>query len=230
MKNIIRRHILILICLGLYNSSALAEVGFSGDISAVSTYVWRGIKINSGPALQSTAEGSFGIFTFGFWGSSISVGDNTEVETDLYASVALLTGDLSSSLGATVYMLDFRQFNSTADAELELFASLEYHFLGLNIYYIPDQNSLKNIENSSLYWTELSGTVNWLGADLSALIGYGTYSSRWMINGPTKDPVALMLLTAAKSVTDNTAIFWSYSFNLEGGFERIFYFGGTYSF
>jgi hypothetical protein len=208
----------------------MGEVGFSGDISAVSTYVWRGIKANSGPALQGTAEGSYGILTFGFWGSSISVGDNTEVETDLYTSISLPTGDLSSSLGATVYMFDFRQFNSTADAELELFAALEYNFFGLNLYYLPDQNSLKDVENSSLYWAEVSGTVQGFGADFSALIGYGTYSSRWMLDGPTMDPVALMLLSVGKSLTENTSVFWSYSFNLEGGFERIFYFGGSYSF
>jgi len=222
--------IFIILSLAVISSSLMAEVDFSGDISAVSTYVWRGIKINSGPALQSTAEGSYGILTFGFWGSSISVGDNTEVETDLYASVALPTGDLSSSLGATVYMLDFRQFNSTADAELEIFANLGYSAFGLNIFYIPEQNSIKNDLNSSLYWTELSGTAPLLGTDLSAQIGYGTYSSRWMPDGPTKDPVALMVISASKSLTDQASVMWAYSFNIDGGFERIFYFGGSYSF
>ena len=130
----------------------IAQVEFSGDISGVSTYVWRGVKINSGPAIQSTAEGSYGIVTFGFWGSSISVGDNTEVETDLYASVALPTGDLSTSLGAQVYMFDFRQFNSAADAELELFANLGYSVFGLNIYYVPEQNSTDIYLNKSNYW------------------------------------------------------------------------------
>jgi uncharacterized protein (TIGR02001 family) len=230
MKVHIIKYIILVISLIILNTAVMAEVGFSGDISAVSTYVWRGIKINSGPAIQSTAEGSYGILTFGFWGSSISVGDNTEVETDLYASVALPTGDLSTSLGATVYMLDFRQFNSTADAEVELFANLGYSAFGLNIFYIPEQNSIKDNPNSSLYWTELSGTAPLLGADLSALIGYGTYSSRWMPDGPTKDPVALMVISASKSVSEATSIYWAYSFNIDGGFERIFYFGGSYSF
>jgi len=230
MKEYLSKYILLIIILLIANTSVMAEVGFFGDISAVSTYVWRGIKINSGPAIQSTAEGSYGLLTFGFWGSSISVGDNTEVETDLYASVTLPTGDLSTSLGAQVYMLDFRQFNSNADAELELFVNLGYSVFGLNIFYIPEQNSIKDNLNNSLYWTELSGTAPLLGADLSALIGYGTYSSRWMPDGPTKDPVALMVLTAGKSITDETSIFWAYSFNIDGGFERIFYFGGTYTF
>jgi uncharacterized protein (TIGR02001 family) len=230
MKENLNKYIVLFISLIVVHTSLIAEVGFSGDISAISTYVWRGVKINNGPALQSTVEGSYGIFTLGFWGSSISVGDNTEVETDLYASVALPTGDLSTSLGATVYMLDFRQFNSTADAELELFASAEYRAFGLNIYYIPGQNSIKDDLNSSLYWLELTGSTQLFGADLSAQLGYGTYSSRWMSNGPTKDAVALMVLSAGKSITDAISINWSYSFNIDGGFERIFYFGGTHSF
>jgi hypothetical protein len=212
--------------------STIAEVGFSGDMSAVTTYVWRGIKLNTGPALQGTAEGNFGILTFGFWGSSLNIinDQETELETDFYASVALPTGDLSASLGAMVYMLDFSHFGPNADAELEFFTNLGYSALALNIFYIPNQNSIKDNENSSLYWLELAGTVNIIGADLSAQVGYGTYSSRWMSEGPTKDPVALLLLTAAKSVNDEISMFWSYSFDLEGGFENIFYFGGSYSF
>jgi hypothetical protein len=165
----------------------------------------------------------------GFWGSSISLGDDSEVETDLYASVTLPTGDLSSALGATVYMLDFRTFNSTADAELELYATLEYSSLGLNIYYVPKQNSTNNDPNSSNYWLEMGGTVQAAGADLSVQIGYGTYSSRW-VSDPTKDPVSLLLITIGKSLTDDTSIFWSYTHNIEGEIENIFYFGGTHSF
>jgi len=229
MKKRLSKFILLISILVVLHTSLIAQVEFSGDISGVSTYVWRGVKRNSGAAIQSTAEGSYGIVTSGFWGSSIRVGDNTEVETDLYASVALPTGDLSTSLGAQVYMFDFRQFNSAADAELELFANLGYSVFGLNIYYVPEQNSTDIYQNKSNYWLELGGTGQVAGADLSAQIGYGTYSSRW-VSSPTEDPVSLLLLTAATSVTDDTSIFWSYSHNIEGGIENIFYFGGTYSF
>jgi hypothetical protein len=223
---------LLILCLGIIHTSLLAEVGFSGDLTAVTTYVWRGIKLNTGPALQGTAEGSYGILTFGFWGSSLNIipDQATELETDLYASVALPTGDLETSLGATVYMLDFSHFNDTADAELELFASFAYNILGLNFLYIPEQNSIKNNENSSLYWIELAATVPLLGADISAQASYGTYSSRWLPAGPQKDAVALGLLSVSKSITGDISAFWTYSFDLDGGFENIFYFGGSYSF
>ena len=232
MRTRISKIILIILCLGIIHTSLIAEVGFSGDLTAVTTYVWRGIKLNTGPALQGTAEGSYGIITLGFWGSSLNIipDQETELETDLYASVTLPTGDLETSLGATVYMLDFSHFNSTADAELELFASFAYNILGLNALYIPDQNSIKNNENSSLYWIELAVTIPILGADITAQASYGTYSSRWLPAGPKKDAVALGLLSVSKSVTDEISAFWTYSFDLDGGFENIFYFGGSYGF
>ena len=229
----ITKYIIIGICITpVFLKPLIADIGFTGDITAVTTYVWRGIKLNTGPALQGTAEGNYGILNFGFWGSSLNIisDQDTELETDLYASVDLPTGDLSTSLGATVYMLDFSHFGPNADAELELFAAFEYSLLGLNLIYIPNQNSLKSIENNSLYWIELAGNAQLFGADLLAVVSYGTYSSRWLPDGPKKDPAALMLISAGKSVTEETSMFWTYSFNLDGGFENIFYFGGSYSF
>jgi uncharacterized protein (TIGR02001 family) len=207
-----------------------AQVEFTGDLSIVSTYVWRGIKANNGPALQSTAAGSYGIFTLGFWGSSVNFGDDVEVETDLFAEVALPTGDLASSIGATVYMFDFNSFSDYADAELELYASLGYDAFGLGVYYVPKQNSTKPNPNRSNYWLELSGESTMAGIDLSAVLAYGTYSSRWLPDGPKKDAAALLLLTAGKSINDDFSVAWTYSLDLGTGFENIFYFGGTYGF
>jgi uncharacterized protein (TIGR02001 family) len=231
MKTNIYKSILVIILLALLQSSSFAEVGFSGDMTAVTTYVWRGIKLNTGPALQGTAEGSYGFLTFGFWGSSLNIisDQETELETDLYASVALPTGDLSTSLGTTVYMLDFSHFGPNADAELELFANFGYSVLAFNVFYIPDQNSLKENENNSLYWFELAVTFPLFGADLTAQASYGNYSSRWLPE-PKKDAAALGLVSVAKSVTEEIGVFWSYSFDLDAGFENIFYFGGSFSF
>jgi uncharacterized protein (TIGR02001 family) len=208
-----------------------SAVHFSGYLSGVSTYVWRGIKANNGPALQTDAAFSYKAITLGAWASSVNFGDDVEVETDLYADVALPTGDLSSSLGASVFMFDFRTFNQFADAEYELNAKFAYGIVGLNFYYIPSQNSTKEDLIRSLYWLEFSAGCNWMGADLSGKISYGTYSSRWIPEGPTKDPVSLLLLTVSKPVHEEISIFWTSSLDLfNSGFENMFYFGGTYSF
>ena len=75
----------------------------------------------------------------------------------------------------------------------------------------------------------MAATVPLLGADITAQASYGTYSSRWLPE-PKKDAVALGLVSVGKSVTDEISMFWTYSFDLDGGFENIFYFGGSYSF
>jgi hypothetical protein len=97
------------------------------------------------------------------------------------------------------------------------------------VFYIPDQNSLKENENNSLYWFELAVTFPLFGADLTAQASYGNYSSRWLPE-PKKDAAALGLVSVAKSVTEEIGVFWSYSFDLDAGFENIFYFGGSFSF
>jgi hypothetical protein len=208
-----------------------AAIEFAGNLSGVSTYVWRGLKANNGPALQSDAAFTYGIVTLGFWGSSINFGDDLELETDPYGSVLITDGDFSSSLGFTVYMFDFHTFNDRADAELELNAMLSYGPIGLDIFYVPSQNSTKGDLVETLYWLELSGGGTWMGADLSAALTYGLYSSRWMLDGPTKDPVGLLLLSVGKPINDDFSVFWTYSMDVfESGFENILYFGGSYLF
>jgi uncharacterized protein (TIGR02001 family) len=212
-------------------TAGYSQVSFSGALDGVSTYVWRGIKANNGPAIQADASFSYGIFSLGAWASSVNFGDDVEVETDPYLAFALPTGDFSTTLGATVYMFDFRTFNQYADAEFELFAQFAYGFLGLDGYFVPSQNSTKEDAIRSLYWLELSAAASWMGADLAAVIAYGTYSSRWLPEGPTKDPEALLVLTAAKPVSDEFSVFWTLSFDaFNSGFENIFYFGGSYAF
>jgi len=222
--------VLILLYLSYFGSS-YSQVSFSGNLSGVSTYVWRGVKANNGPALQADASFSHGIFTLGAWASSVNFGDDVEVETDPYLSLTFPIGDLSTTLGATVYMYDFRTFNDYADAEYELFAQFAYSFIGLDAYFVPSQNSTRADALRALYWLELSGAASWMGADLSAVIAYGTYSSRWLPEGPSKDPVGLLLLTVAKPVSEEFSVFWSGSLDaFSSGFENIFYFGGSYSF
>jgi hypothetical protein len=58
MKKHLSKYLLIIVCFVILHSSLIVQVEFSGDLSAVSTYVWHGIKVNSGPAKQSTAKGS----------------------------------------------------------------------------------------------------------------------------------------------------------------------------
>ncbi|MGQ7869407.1 hypothetical protein [Sunxiuqinia sp. sy24] len=66
----------------------------------VSSYVWRGTKFGTGPAIQPWAEYSAGGFALGAWGS-YGFTDDEAAEADLYASYGFDLGD-GSTLSLTV--------------------------------------------------------------------------------------------------------------------------------
>ena len=57
MSNAIRLKLFSIVIYFILSLTATvqADVSFSGYLSGVSTYVWRGIKANNGPALQTDA-------------------------------------------------------------------------------------------------------------------------------------------------------------------------------
>ncbi len=209
----------------------VAQIEFSGNVIGVSTFVWRGVKANNGPAMQGTGTITYKSISLGLWSSSVDFEDDVESETDTFIEILLPTGDISTSIGATVYMFDFNKFNNNADFELELYGTLGYKSLGLSLFYVPEQKSTEGDANRSNYWIDTSVSSSSLKiVDLSAVVGFGTYSSRWMPAGPKKDPVGLLLFGVGKSVTENLAIDWNYSIDLISGFENIYYLSAGYSF
>jgi uncharacterized protein (TIGR02001 family) len=215
------------------NESFAKDIAFSGDVTGVSTYVWRGVKQNNGPALQSTADFAYGALSAGLWMSSVDFGD-TETETDPYVSLNLPTGAIETSVGVTIYSYDlFSSFNSDADAEYELFANVGTGALSVSGYFVPDQSSTKSNLNDSQYWLEISIDKTMAGADLNATLGYGTYSSKFLTepNGTElKDPVTHLVLTAAKTVSESMSVNWNYSIGFDEAMENIFWLGCSFGF
>jgi uncharacterized protein (TIGR02001 family) len=199
-----------------------AQLEFSGDVTAVSTYVWRGIKQYNGPALQGTAGAAYGALSFGLWYSSVNFGDDTEVETDPYIEVSLPTGSISTSIGATVYSYDFfESFNDDADIEYEVFGKIGVGPIGLAAYYVPGQSSTENNLNESDYWIEVSAGTVVAGADLGAAFCYGTYSSKWLAT-PKKDAVSHVVLSAGRSISEIFSAGWNYSIALDDDMDNLF--------
>ena len=206
-----------------------SEVEFSGDVTGVSTYVWRGVKQYSGPAMQGTAGFSYGALSFGLWYSSVAFGD-IEIESDPYIEVSLPTGSVSTSIGATIYTYDlFESFNDDADYEYEVFAKAGVGPVGLAAFFVPSQSSTENNLNESDYWIEASGETSFKGADLSVTLGYGTYSSKWLAE-PKKDAVSSLVLSAGKSISENASVSWNYSLGLDDDMENILWMGFMYGF
>lgn len=77
------------------NVSAQEKSPWTTGFDLYSSYVWRGTKFGSGPALQPTLKYNKGGFTIGGWGNyCFSTSEATEA--DLYTSYAVALGKSSS--------------------------------------------------------------------------------------------------------------------------------------
>ncbi len=86
--------------ISLYAQEEEKESPFTVGTDIVSSYVWRGSKIGSGPNFQPSVKFASGGFTLGAWGS-FSFHDFGDVaEADLYTSYAF---DFGLSVGLTDY-------------------------------------------------------------------------------------------------------------------------------
>jgi len=105
---------------------------FSVGADLVSSYVWRGSKIGSGPNFQPTVKFTTGGLTIGSWGSYSMHDFGDFAETDLYTSYAF---DFGLSLGLTDYYYQgspaFSYAGDTASHALEI--NLNYAVSNLSI-------------------------------------------------------------------------------------------------
>ncbi|MBN2775814.1 MAG: hypothetical protein JXR31_16280 [Prolixibacteraceae bacterium] len=90
--------LLIIVLTAIFSFGANAQ--FDTGVDIYSSYVWRGTKFGSGPAMQPWLEYSKGGFSIGAWGSYCFT-SNEAMEADLYASYGFDLGE-SSSLNFTV--------------------------------------------------------------------------------------------------------------------------------
>jgi uncharacterized protein (TIGR02001 family) len=71
------------------------DSSWSTGVDIYSSYVWRGAKFGSGPAMQPTVKYSNGGFSIGAWGS-YCFSTNEATEADLFASYGFSLGEKSS--------------------------------------------------------------------------------------------------------------------------------------
>jgi uncharacterized protein (TIGR02001 family) len=201
--------------------SAVDSLKVSGDISLVSTYVWRGIRQFNGVAMQGSVNGSYAFLATGVWYSTVNFGDGSPVlETDPYIKASYAFGDLNTAFGADLYTYDFTRFDTIGtDFEYDIFVNLGYKNFGLNIFYTPEQERIKNNNPKSLYWFEASAITSRLGVDWTVLFAYGVYSSRFL-STPKEEATGLVQLSVTKAVTANFSVTGNYSVGIDGDMKN----------
>jgi hypothetical protein len=122
---------------------------FSPGVDFYSSYIWRGSKLGTGPAVQPYLEFATGGLTLGAWGSFDASGFS---ETDLYAIYSLPFG---LSVGLTDYYypdLDYFDYSdSTGSHAFELTAGYEIKGLSLSANVILNQAGGIGSEGGDIY-------------------------------------------------------------------------------
>jgi len=145
---------------------------FTAGADFVSSYIWRGSKFGTGPAVQPVIEYSKGIFTAGAWGS---FDFNGYQEVDLYLNFALPAG---FSFGITDYYLpDLEYFDYSNESGSHAFeANLGFSKgdfnLGFN-YIFNEAGGIGSLGND--IYVEAGYSLKYFGLFLGAGNGWHTY-------------------------------------------------------
>ena len=173
---------IILTALGMIPVTLMAQeeedkpYSFSAGGDLVSSYLWRGTKFGTGPAIQPYAEFSAGGFAFGGWGSYCFT-TNEGAEADLYASYSF---DFGLSFGITDYYFpgSYKQrlmADSTIASELDGAEWFDFskesgsHGIEINVGY-----EIKGFSIAANYMVNEAGGAGTTGGDTYIELGYST--------------------------------------------------------
>ena len=153
---------------------------FSAGADLVSSYLWRGTKFGTGPAIQPCVELTLGNFSMGSWGSYCFT-TNEAAEADLYLSHAFGFG---LSLGLTDYYFpgtEYFDFSQSSGAHaLEINAGYAIGGLSLAANYFINQAGGAGSSGGDMYF-EAGYSFPSFGIVLGAGNGWHTADGDFMI-------------------------------------------------
>lgn len=139
------------------------EGGFSGNVSIVSDYSFRGV---SQTGLLPAVQGGFDYeldngFSFGTWSSNVNFGDTTSQELDLYFGYGMDLNE-NASLSFGFYQFEYPGEGDALDYQ-EFAASLDFSSISLGFVFSPNYVGVDDLQ-----FTYLSaGYSSTLGEDVS---------------------------------------------------------------
>ncbi len=140
---------------------------FSLGADLVSSYLWRGTKFGTGPAIQPYVELGLGNFSVGSWGSYTFTTDEG-AEADLYLSYGF---DFGLSLGLTDYYFPGTNYFDVSD-------STGAHALEINLGY-----EISGLSISANYFLNEAGGAGTEGGDMYFELGYSFSSFGVFVGG-----------------------------------------------
>lgn len=99
----------LIVLVVLIVTSVSVKAQFSTGVDLYSSYVWRGAKFGSGPAIQPYVDYTVGGLSVGAWGS-VCASDNEGYEMDLYASYGF---DFGLTIAVSDYYFGGEYFDGT---------------------------------------------------------------------------------------------------------------------
>jgi len=162
----------------LMSGSALA--GVSGNVGAVSEYVFRGISQGSGAAIQGGVDyAADSGFYVGLWGSNISWGPGS-AETDVYAGFS--GGDtVTYDLGVTYYYYPEEDETGTdpTAATIEAYFGLGFGPVTVKAFYSPTYFGATDASGDDITQLYVNGSASFPMSDslsLDAAVGVTSLS------------------------------------------------------
>lgn len=150
-------------------SESLFDVGFD----FVSSYIWRGTKFGTGPAIQPSISLSTGGFTVGGWGNYNFTSDEG-AEADIYLSYDFNFG---LSLGITDYYFPGTEYfdysDSTGAHAFEINLGYAYEGFSVAANYMINQGGSAGNNGGDLYF-ELAYAFKYFAIHLGAGDGWYT--------------------------------------------------------
>ncbi len=151
-----------------------------GDL--VSSYLWRGTKFGTGPAIQPYLELALGNFSVGGWGSYCFT-SKEGAEADLYVSYGF---DFGLSIGLSDYYFpgvgsDYLDFTDTTGAHgFEVNLGYEIKGLSLSANYMFNEAPTAGTSGGDMYF-EVGYAFKYFGIHLGAGDGWHTNGDKFSI-------------------------------------------------
>jgi len=155
---------------------------FDAGAGLVSSYLWRGNKFGTGPAIQPFVSLSFGGFEIGGWGS-YSFGNSDFSEADLYLSYGFGFG---LSIGLTDYYFpgegsDYFDFSDSSGTHgLEVNLTYEFNGFSVSANYMFNEAPTAGTTGGDMYY-ELRYNFRYFGIFIGAGDGWHTEGDKFAI-------------------------------------------------